>query len=235
MWPRPRRWHSNLAHSRAVMDAILTGKPYPVTAAITLANNLMLALPNTKKVFKALQALQLCMVMEYYMTPSAAMADYVFRHRPRLNSLRCGLPAASAWPARKGSNPLKSVAAVSICIAASVSGLVRKNSGPGKQWKRSTTTAWSRSDSHSGNWLNGTASSDSGNTAATKVRVRDPVGQSGAEILHFRKAGRGSAPGLSGTAVESEEQGPRTCRSVSARPDHGQPFHAHVSLRAAPD
>jgi anaerobic selenocysteine-containing dehydrogenase len=74
----PEAWHSNLAHSRAVMDAILTGKPYPVTAAITLANNPLLALPNTKKVFAALQALQLYVVMEYYMTPSAAMADYVF-------------------------------------------------------------------------------------------------------------------------------------------------------------
>jgi anaerobic selenocysteine-containing dehydrogenase len=74
----PEAWHSNLAHARAVMDAILTGKPYPVTAAITLANNPLLALPNTKKVFQALQALELYVVMEYYMTPSAAMADYVF-------------------------------------------------------------------------------------------------------------------------------------------------------------
>ncbi|MGD9209399.1 MAG: molybdopterin-dependent oxidoreductase [Desulfobacteraceae bacterium] len=74
----PEAWHSNLAHAREVMDAVITGKPYPVTAAITLANNPLLALPNTKRVFKALQALQLYVVMDYYMTPSAAMADYVF-------------------------------------------------------------------------------------------------------------------------------------------------------------
>jgi anaerobic selenocysteine-containing dehydrogenase len=74
----PEAWHSNLAHAREVWDAILTGKPYPVTAAITLANNPLLALPNTKKVFKALQTLQLYVVMDYYLTPSAAMADYVF-------------------------------------------------------------------------------------------------------------------------------------------------------------
>jgi anaerobic selenocysteine-containing dehydrogenase len=74
----PEAWHSNLAHAREVMDAIITGKPYPVTAAITLANNPLLALPNTKRVFEALQALQLYVVMEYYMTPSAALADYVF-------------------------------------------------------------------------------------------------------------------------------------------------------------
>ena len=74
----PEAWHSNLAHAREVMNAIITGKPYPVTAAITLANNPLLALPNTRQVFEALKALKLYVVMEYYMTPSAAMADYVF-------------------------------------------------------------------------------------------------------------------------------------------------------------
>lgn len=74
----PEAWHSNLAHAREVFNAIITGKPYPVTAAITLANNPLLALPNTKRVFEALQALQLYVVMDYYMTPSAALADYVF-------------------------------------------------------------------------------------------------------------------------------------------------------------
>lgn len=74
----PEGWHSNLAHAREVMNAITTGKPYPVTAAITLANNPLLALPNTKRVFEALQALELYVVVDYYMTPSAALADYVF-------------------------------------------------------------------------------------------------------------------------------------------------------------
>ncbi|MGD9807203.1 MAG: molybdopterin-dependent oxidoreductase [Deferribacterales bacterium] len=74
----PESWHSNLAHAREVMDAIVTKKPYPVTAAITLANNPMVALPNTQKVFEALKALELYVVVEYYMTPSAALADYIF-------------------------------------------------------------------------------------------------------------------------------------------------------------
>ncbi|MCP3177229.1 molybdopterin-dependent oxidoreductase [Desulfuromonas sp. KJ2020] len=74
----PEAWHSNLAHAREVMNAIITGKPYPVTAAITLANNPLLALPNTKRVFEALKALELYVVVDYFMTPSAAMADYVF-------------------------------------------------------------------------------------------------------------------------------------------------------------
>ncbi len=74
----PEAWHSNVAHSREVLDAIITGKPYPVKAAITLANNPLLAFPNTKQVFEALKALELYVVVDYYMTPSAAMADYVF-------------------------------------------------------------------------------------------------------------------------------------------------------------
>ena len=74
----PEAWHSCLAHARDVMEAIITGKPYPVTAAITLANNPLLALPNTKRVFEALKALELYVVMDYYMTPSATLADYVF-------------------------------------------------------------------------------------------------------------------------------------------------------------
>jgi thiosulfate reductase/polysulfide reductase chain A len=74
----PEAWHSSLAHAREVFNTIITGKPYPVTAAITLANNPLMAFANTKRVLEALQALQLYVVMDYYLTPSAAMADYVF-------------------------------------------------------------------------------------------------------------------------------------------------------------
>jgi anaerobic selenocysteine-containing dehydrogenase len=74
----PEAWHSNLAHARDVMDAIITEKPYPVKAAITLANNPLVALPNTQHVFEALKALELYVVVDYYITPSAALADYIF-------------------------------------------------------------------------------------------------------------------------------------------------------------
>ncbi len=74
----PEAWHSNLAHAREVFNAMITGNPYPVTAAITLANNPLLSFPNTRRVFDALSALELYVVMDYYLTPSAALADYVF-------------------------------------------------------------------------------------------------------------------------------------------------------------
>ncbi len=69
---------TSVAHSRAVFDAVITAKPYPVTAAISLASNPLLSLANARHTLAALQKLQLYVVAEYYMTPSAALADYVF-------------------------------------------------------------------------------------------------------------------------------------------------------------
>jgi anaerobic selenocysteine-containing dehydrogenase len=67
-----------MAHKRAVFEAILTGWPYPVTAMISLASNPLLTLPNVQRTYQALKALHLYVVMDYYLTPSAALADYVF-------------------------------------------------------------------------------------------------------------------------------------------------------------
>lgn len=103
----PEAWHSNLAHAREVMEAIITGKPYPVTAAITLANNPLLALPNTRRVFEALQALQLYVVMEYYMTPSAAMADYVFPSTTTVEQPEIWLTGGFCMPCPQGIDPIE--------------------------------------------------------------------------------------------------------------------------------
>lgn len=65
------------AHMPSIIRAMVTDKPYPVRACITVANNPMVTLPNTKLVFKALKSLDLYVVNEYWMTPSAELADYV--------------------------------------------------------------------------------------------------------------------------------------------------------------
>ena len=67
-----------VAHERPLFDAVLTRKPYPVTAMISLASNPLISLPNVKHTYEALKALQLYVVSDYYLTPSAALADYVF-------------------------------------------------------------------------------------------------------------------------------------------------------------
>jgi len=67
-----------VAHARSVFDAMRTGKPYPVKAAISLASNPLLSLPDARKTHEALSALDLYVVGEFYLTPSAALADYIF-------------------------------------------------------------------------------------------------------------------------------------------------------------
>lgn len=60
-----------------VWDAILSEKPYPIKAAIVQANNPLLVFNNTKRVYRALKKLDLLIVMDYWLTPTAEIADYV--------------------------------------------------------------------------------------------------------------------------------------------------------------
>ncbi|MDP2727639.1 MAG: molybdopterin-dependent oxidoreductase [Dehalococcoidia bacterium] len=59
-----------------VWDAILTAKPYPVKAFIAQGNNTLLCFANTRKVYQALKAVDLLVVMDYWLTPTALLADY---------------------------------------------------------------------------------------------------------------------------------------------------------------
>jgi anaerobic selenocysteine-containing dehydrogenase len=62
-----------------IWRAILTGKPYPIKALITFASNPMMWAPNTLLVYEALKSpnLELHVVLEHWMTPTADLADYV--------------------------------------------------------------------------------------------------------------------------------------------------------------
>lgn len=66
-----------LAHAPTLYRAILTNQPYPVKALITQASNPMLTQANVKIVYKALKNLELYVVCDYWLTPSAEIADYV--------------------------------------------------------------------------------------------------------------------------------------------------------------
>ncbi|MEM2104357.1 MAG: molybdopterin-dependent oxidoreductase [Candidatus Bathyarchaeia archaeon] len=65
------------ANPRAIWEAVMDGKPYPVKAMIVVGGNPLMSLANTKLVYHALKHLELLVVMEYYMTPTAELADYV--------------------------------------------------------------------------------------------------------------------------------------------------------------
>lgn len=74
--PRPMV-HQLLCSPTLVWDAILEEKPYPVKALIAWSSNPLAWAPNTKHVYKALKALDLLVVVDYWKTPTAALADYI--------------------------------------------------------------------------------------------------------------------------------------------------------------
>jgi anaerobic selenocysteine-containing dehydrogenase len=65
------------AHYTKVWEAILTGKPYPVKAMVTVASNILSAVENPREAREALQKLEFFVVMDYFMTPTAQLADIV--------------------------------------------------------------------------------------------------------------------------------------------------------------
>lgn len=64
-------------HQPTLYRAMITGNPYPVRALIVHAHNPMVTQANTKIVYKALKSLDLSVVMDYWLTPTAELADYV--------------------------------------------------------------------------------------------------------------------------------------------------------------
>jgi len=65
--------------SPSIWRGVLEGKPYPVKAIITQGSNALLTLGNAKNIYNALKSpnLELHVVMDFFMTPMAALADYV--------------------------------------------------------------------------------------------------------------------------------------------------------------
>jgi len=79
------------AHPPSVFKTILSEKPYPVKAMLVIGNNPAVCYPNTAEVTAALRKLDLLVVSEIFMTPTAALADIVLpassnleRDEPRL-------------------------------------------------------------------------------------------------------------------------------------------------------
>ncbi len=65
------------AHYPSVLRAMISGNPYPVRAGLTIGSNPMLTAANTKLVYQALKSLDLYVVKDFWLTPSAQLADYV--------------------------------------------------------------------------------------------------------------------------------------------------------------
>jgi anaerobic selenocysteine-containing dehydrogenase len=90
------------AHAHLVYNAIITGEPYPVKALINTDHNPIITHGNAKLVYKAYRKVDLHVVFDTFMTPSAELADYVlpaacWLEKPHmlngvgnLNSILCG-------------------------------------------------------------------------------------------------------------------------------------------------
>lgn len=83
---------AGFAHPPTLFRTILSGEPYPVKALIVVGSNLVTTYPNTARVIEALKKLDLLVVHDIFMTPTAALADIVLpaaanleRDEPRLH------------------------------------------------------------------------------------------------------------------------------------------------------
>lgn len=76
LWAGPRGWQT-ACHNPTALDAILTGKPYPVRAMYVSGANIVVTYPNTPKTVEALRSLDFLMVASDAMTPTAELADLV--------------------------------------------------------------------------------------------------------------------------------------------------------------
>lgn len=60
-----------------VLDAMITGKPYPIRAGYVQGSNPLLSYPNAKKTYESFMSLDFLAVSDMFITPTAALADVV--------------------------------------------------------------------------------------------------------------------------------------------------------------
>ncbi len=66
-----------VSQPKAVWDAIITKKPYPIKAYISVAGNPLSWCEDPKYTEQALRSLDFCVFMDYFISPSAALADII--------------------------------------------------------------------------------------------------------------------------------------------------------------
>ncbi len=80
-----------MAHTPMLWPAILEGKPYPIKAMICWGSNPMAWAGNLRPAYEALKSpnLELHVVQELFMTPTAQLADYVFPAASWMERVMC--------------------------------------------------------------------------------------------------------------------------------------------------
>jgi len=76
LWAGPQGWQT-ACHNPSVIEAMLTGEPYPVRALYASGVNILVTYPNTRRTIEALRSLDFVAVAAHSMTPTAEFADIV--------------------------------------------------------------------------------------------------------------------------------------------------------------
>jgi anaerobic selenocysteine-containing dehydrogenase len=76
VWGKPSLMVT-MGHGPTVYRTMISGEPYPIKAMICAAGNPMVTQANTKLVYNALKSLDLFVVNDFWLTPTAELADYV--------------------------------------------------------------------------------------------------------------------------------------------------------------
>ena len=76
LWAGPRGWQT-ACHNPSAIEAMLTGRPYPVRALYASGVNIVVTYPDTRRTIEALRSLDFVVVAGHAMTPTAEHADIV--------------------------------------------------------------------------------------------------------------------------------------------------------------
>ena len=76
LWAGPKGWQT-ACHNPSVIEAMLTGRPYPVRALYASGVNILVTYPDTRRTMAALRSLDFVAVAAHAMTPTAEFADIV--------------------------------------------------------------------------------------------------------------------------------------------------------------
>jgi len=93
LWAGPKGWQT-ACHNPSVIEAILTGRPYPLRAAYVSGVNIVVTYPDTPRTIAALRSLDFLVVASDSMTPTAALADVVLPKTVTLEEEEVSLHAA---------------------------------------------------------------------------------------------------------------------------------------------
>lgn len=93
LWAGPEGWQT-ACHNPSVIEAMLTGKPYPVRALYVSGVNIVVTYPDTPRTLQALRSLDFLAVATSTMTPTAALADLVLPKTTTLEEEEVSLHAA---------------------------------------------------------------------------------------------------------------------------------------------